>query len=113
MHACKLGDQVAKAAYREWFGAELRRIRESMQISGEEVAHALKWSQSKVSRVETARIGISMRDLATLLHYYGVPEEVKAELISLNADESGQEGAWIVRASRPPRRQSEVAAIET
>ncbi|GIH11735.1 transcriptional regulator [Rhizocola hellebori] len=113
MHACKLGAHVAEAAYREFVGAELRRIRESMQISGEDVADALTWSQSKVSRVETAKIGISMRDLATLLHYYGVPEEVKAELISMNAEESGQEGAWIVRAGGPTRRQGEVAAIET
>lgn len=104
---------MAENAHREWIGAELRRIRETLHISGEDVAAALKWSQSKVSRVETAKIGISMRDLATLLHYYGVPEEIRAELISMNAEESGQDGAWIVRAGGTTRRQIEVAAIET
>jgi transcriptional regulator with XRE-family HTH domain len=84
-----------------------------LKIAGEDVATALNWSQSKVSRVENAKIGISMRDLAALLHYYGVPEDVRAELISMNAEESGQDGAWIVRAGGTTRRQGEVAAIET
>ncbi len=104
---------MSEVAYREWVGAELRRIRESLKVAGEDVAAALSWSQSKVSRIENARIGISMRDLASLLHYYGVPEEVRAELISMNADESGQDGAWIVRAGGTTRRQGEIAAIET
>ncbi|GAA1362235.1 helix-turn-helix domain-containing protein [Catellatospora chokoriensis] len=104
---------MSDAAYRERVGAELRRIRESIPVSGEDVAAALNWSQSKVSRVENAKISISMQDLATLLHYYGVPEEVRAELLSMNADETGLEGAWIVRAGGTTRRQVEVAAIET
>lgn len=91
----------------------MKRIRETLGVPGEEVAAALGWSQPKVSRIENARIAVSIRDLATLLHYYGVPEDVRAELLSLNADDEGFPGAWIVRAGGPTRRQGEVAAIET
>ncbi|WP_425462330.1 Scr1 family TA system antitoxin-like transcriptional regulator [Micromonospora pisi] len=80
---------------------ELKRLRETIGVLGDDVAAALGWSQSKVSRVETARIGINLRDLATLLHYYGAPLEVHAELMAATADAEGVPGAWIVQASGP------------
>lgn len=106
---------MANTAHREQVGTELRRVREALSLSGEEVAASLGfgWSQSKISRIEGARIGVSIHDLAKLLNYYGVPEEVKAELLSLTAEEGGLEGAWIVRAGGTTRRQIEVGAIET
>lgn len=104
---------MAGSVHRERVAAELKRIREGVGVSGEEVAAALGWSQPKVSRIENARIAVSTRDLATLLHYYGVPEEVRAELLAMTADEEGIGGAWLVRAGGVTRRQSEVAAIET
>lgn len=104
---------MAEPAHRQRVAAELKRIREAHGVPGEEVAAALGWSQPKVSRIENARIAVSVRDLATLLHYYGVPEEVRAELLTMTADDEGYPGAWIVRAGGTPRRQGEVAAIET
>ncbi|MEV6971075.1 helix-turn-helix transcriptional regulator [Hamadaea sp. NPDC051192] len=106
---------MANSAHRERVGAELRRIRESLSLAGEEVAASLGhgWSQSKISRIEGAKIGVSIHDLAKLLNFYGVPEEVKAELLTLTAEESGLEGAWIVRAGGTTRRQIEVGSIET
>lgn len=106
---------MAYTAHREQVGAELRRIREALSLSGEEVAAVLGhgWSQSKISRIEGARIGISIHDLARLLNCYGVPEEVKAELLTLTAEETGLDGAWIVRAGGTTRRQGEVRPIET
>ncbi|MEU0156841.1 helix-turn-helix domain-containing protein [Micromonospora fulviviridis] len=98
---------------RQLVAAELKRIRESIGASGEEVAAALGWSQSKISRVENARIAISVRDLATLLHYYGASEEVRAELLAATAEDAGYPGAWVVQAGGPRRRQTEVASIET
>lgn len=104
---------MAGSAHRARVAAELKRIREGLGVSGEEVAAALGWSQPKVSRIENARIAVSTRDLATLLHYYGVPEEIRAELLAMTADDEGIGGAWLVRAGGVTRRQGEVAAIET
>ena len=104
---------MASSAHRQRVGAEVRRIREDLGLSGVQVAEALGWSQSKVSRIETARFAVSVWELAALLDYYAVPEEVRAELLAVTAEASGVEGAWIVRAAGPPRRQREVAAVES
>lgn len=94
-------------------GVELRRLREEAQLSGQEVAAAVGWSQSKLSRIETARFGFTIAELTVLLDYYGVPEEVRAELLGATAEEGGVNGAWVVRAGGPVRRQGEVAAVES
>jgi len=94
-------------------GAELRRIREDAGLSGSEVARAIGWSQPKLSRLETGRFGASLAEVAALLDYYGVPEEVRAELLSRVARRDGLASAWVVRAGGPRRRQSEVGTIES
>lgn len=94
-------------------GEQLRRIRESAGLSGSAVARELGWSQSKVSRVETGRFGASLEEVAQLLDYYGVPEEVRAEILASVARHEGMEGAWVVRAGGSPRRQAEVATVES
>jgi transcriptional regulator with XRE-family HTH domain len=94
-------------------GGELRRIREAAGLSGSELARAIGWSQSKVSRVETGRFGASLAELAELLDFYQVPEEVRAELLARTARREGLEGAWVVRAGGPPRRQAELGTIES
>ena len=82
-------------------------------MSGLAVADELGWSQSKVSRMETGRFGASVGEVAALLHFYGVDEEVRAELLARVARNDGVEGAWMVRAGGSARRQIEVEATET
>jgi len=94
-------------------GAELRRIREDAGLSGSEVAREIGWSQPKLSRLETGRFGASLSEVAALLDYYAVPEEVRAELLAQTARRDGLEGAWVVRAGGPRRRQAEVGTIES
>lgn len=94
-------------------GGELRRIREQAGLSGSAVARDLGWSQSKVSRVETGRFGASLEEVAELLNYYGVAEEVRAELLASVARHEGMEGAWVVRSGGTKRRQAELATVES
>ena len=94
-------------------GAELRRLREASGLSGTSVAESLGWSQSKVSRMETGRFGASVGEVAALLDFYGVAQEVRAELLARVARTDGVAGAWMVRAGGPARRQTEVEATET
>jgi transcriptional regulator with XRE-family HTH domain len=68
------------AARRE-LGDELRRLRGERR--GAEVAAALGWSESKLSRIETARTGISEPDLERLLRVYGSPPVDEARLREL------------------------------
>src|SRR4051794_21857288 len=107
------GSHVTVSAPRLRAGAELRRIRENQGLSGVAVAGALGWSQSKVSRIETGRFGATVWELAELAEFYGVPEEVRAEILAIAAEDSGLPGAWIVRAGGAGRRRGEVAMIES
>lgn len=100
------------SAQRLRIGAELRRLRELAQLSGEQVARTLGWSQSKVSRIEAGRTAYTVRDVAGLLGLYGVTDDVRAELLGATADDTG-EGAWIVRAGDFPRRQGAIASLES
>ena len=52
---------------------ELRTLRTAGRWHGKDVAARLGWSASKVSRIETGRIGIGADDLDRLLALYEVP----------------------------------------
>jgi transcriptional regulator with XRE-family HTH domain len=52
---------------------ELRTLRSAGGWHGKDVAARLGWSASKVSRIETGRIGIGADDLDRLLALYAVP----------------------------------------
>jgi transcriptional regulator with XRE-family HTH domain len=58
---------------RRELGVELRRLRGDRK--GAAVAAALGWSESKLSRIETARTGIREPDLDRLLALFGAPAE--------------------------------------
>lgn len=103
---------MAESSHHLRVGGELRRIRERAGLSGSAVARDLGWSQSKVSRVETGRFGASLEEVAELLNFYGVAEEVRAELLASVARHEGMEGAWVVRAGGTKRRQAELATVE-
>ena len=72
---------------------ELRALRTAGSLHGKDVAARLCWSASKVSRIETGRIGISSDDLERLLALYGVPEAQAAFLRRL-APSARPRGWW-------------------
>lgn len=72
--------------------AEMRRLRETSMLTGEEVAGRLNWSASKVSRIETARISIAAADLRSLLDLYEVSGSQRARLIELGR--TAKERGW-------------------
>jgi transcriptional regulator with XRE-family HTH domain len=72
---------------------ELRRLRETAQLTCEEVAEHLECSASKISRVETGRVSVSPRDVRDMLDLYGAPQEQREGLVQLARD-SRQKGWW-------------------
>lgn len=89
---------LPSSAVRRALAAELRRLREHIGMSGDEVAARLGWSGSKVSRIETHRTGIKTDDLELLLDLYGVDNEQRAQLRAL-ADDQDARGWWSAYAS--------------
>jgi transcriptional regulator with XRE-family HTH domain len=65
-------------------GAQLRRLREGAGISPEKAGYEIRSSRSKISRMETGRVGFKIRDVEDLLTLYGVvsPEE-RAKIMAL------------------------------
>lgn len=81
------------AVRRRRLAAELRAIRESRGKSAERVAAALRWSTSKISRYETARTGLKVRDVELLLDYYKVSDPRREALLALARD-AARKGWW-------------------
>lgn len=103
---------VDASAQRIRIGAELRRLRERLGISGERVAREFDWSQSKISRIEAGRHSFTVKDVARLLDFYGVSDEVRVELLGATAHDT-DELSWIVQAGGYPRRQEALSALES
>jgi transcriptional regulator with XRE-family HTH domain len=65
-------------------GAQLRRVREAAGISAEKAGYEIRASRSKISRMETGRVGFKIRDIEDLLTLYGVlDEKQRAKVIAL------------------------------
>ncbi|MGH3937948.1 MAG: Scr1 family TA system antitoxin-like transcriptional regulator [Pseudonocardiaceae bacterium] len=73
-------------------GGDPRRLREARGVSLETVAEELKWSTSKISRIETAKIAVTPQDVRALLEVLEANDEVET-LVSL-AGEHRQPGWW-------------------
>jgi len=72
---------------------ELREARVGTQLPGNQVATLLGWSASKVSRIETGRIGISPDDLDRLVELYRIPDE-QAKYLRRLAPAARARGWW-------------------
>lgn len=79
---------------RRRLGAELRKLREGLGMTAEEVAQRLMVSQSKISRLENGRRSISQRDVRDLCDVYNVADEQMRSSLMEMAKESRQRGWW-------------------
>ncbi|WP_127499573.1 DUF5753 domain-containing protein [Actinoplanes solisilvae] len=90
-------------------GNELRRLRGARR--GAAVASALGWSESKLSRIETAHTGITEPDLDRLLTTYGVRVEDRDRLREL-ASRGRARAWWTPYRSSVPDPYDEYVALE-
>ena len=64
--------------------AALRREREAAGLSQKQVSDALDWSVSKIIRIETGAVGLTVTDLRALMDQYKITDEQRQdELIEL------------------------------
>ncbi|GLH95877.1 transcriptional regulator [Phytohabitans aurantiacus] len=76
---------------RRQLGAELRRLRGDRTVA--DVAAGLGWSESKLSRIETAHTGIRPKDLDRLLDVYALAQDARARIQAL-AGQARQRAWW-------------------
>ena len=84
----------APTALRIMLGAQLRRLREAKQITLEDAGYVIRASGSKMSRLETGRVGFKSRDIADLLTFYGVTDDQERETLQELARQASARGWW-------------------
>jgi transcriptional regulator with XRE-family HTH domain len=104
-------DEGSPTVRRRRLAAELRTLREAKGRSGESVAHALRWSPSKISRYERAKTGLRPREVERLLDYYGVNGTHRAMLLAL-AQDASQKGWWEEYADSLPEDYQQFIGLE-
>ena len=75
-------------------GFLLRHLRSESGLSIEVAADRAMFSQTKLSRLETGRVGASPRDIRDLLLVYGITDPVKREQLMVLAREGKQRAWW-------------------
>ncbi|WP_440073081.1 helix-turn-helix domain-containing protein [Streptosporangium sp. OZ121] len=78
---------------RRRLASELRRLRDRAQLTMEEVGERLSWSATKISRIETSRVGVVPKDVERLLDLYEVDGPRREELLKLTRD-ARKKGWW-------------------
>ena len=91
--------------------AELHRLREQADLTGDQVAERLGWSPSKVSRIENARSKVSVSDTRKLLALYEVGGPYRDELVAL-AREASRKGWWEAYSGDLPNGLVELIGME-
>lgn len=92
----------------------LRELRNEQNLSIAEVAQALLCSPAKISRIETAQRGVSLRDVRDLCRLYDVSPAESAQLMTL-AKDARQKEWWQFYDNRELRQmlglEAEASAI--
>lgn len=78
---------------RRRLAAELRRLRERAELTGDQVAERMHWSASKLSRIENAHTAPRPSEIKKLLPLYGIESPYADELLAL-AQEAARKGWW-------------------
>lgn len=91
--------------------AELRRLRESGDLTGDDVAERLGWSASKVSRLENARQAPRFADVRRLLDLYGVEGVYREQLLQLARD-AVRRGWWEAFSDALPEQYASYIGLE-
>jgi len=79
---------------RRRLGAELKRCREAAGLTQENVSRHFEWHAAKVTRIETARVAVTARDVRDLLMLYNVRDEAYKEALVELARMSRERTWW-------------------
>ncbi|MGC5564990.1 helix-turn-helix domain-containing protein [Streptomyces sp. FR-108] len=95
----------------ERLGTELRKLRERSGLGLREAARATGINESKLSNVETARVGVSAERIRFLASHYGVGDSPLVDALTVMATERVR-GWWEEYRGRLPRSFVDLAELE-
>jgi transcriptional regulator with XRE-family HTH domain len=93
----------------------LRRLRKEAGISGNQLAKQLRWPQSKVSKIETAKQLPTEDDIRLWIDGIGAPAEAVEELLLLLKQARAEYATWrehFIAAGGAAGKQASVLALE-
>ena len=96
---------------RRRLAAELRRLRERADLTGDQVAEQMGWSASKLSRIENAHTRPRPPEIKKLLALYGIEGRSAEELLAL-AQEATRKGWWETYSQTIPPEYSGLIGME-
>ncbi|MGK5685515.1 helix-turn-helix domain-containing protein [Actinoplanes sp. URMC 104] len=79
---------------RRRLGAALKRYREAAGLTQGQVTRQLEWHAAKVTRIETARVSVTPRDVTDMLTLYGVRDPEHREALTELARASRERAWW-------------------
>ena len=103
------GDKGASVRQRR-VSAELRALRQAKGLTCQQVADAMDWSVSKVSRMETGVRGLFPDDVAALLGFLNAQSKLREELLLLVRE--GESPNWIQIGSGLPKMWKNLIRME-
>jgi transcriptional regulator with XRE-family HTH domain len=106
-----LAPRPSPTARRRRLAAALRQLREEHNLSCTDAGKAVGWSESKVSRIETGRVGIQQPDLERLLDLYEVSSETRVALLILRR-QATHRGWWHSYADALPAYFEDYVGLE-
>jgi transcriptional regulator with XRE-family HTH domain len=93
-------------------GAELRRLREAVGLSGDQAGEILECGKGKISRVESGLSGIRPVELRVLLKAYGLSDRALIDALVDMAKEGNRRGWWNRYGNVLPPGFADVAHLE-
>lgn len=94
MEDCQAMADATPTVRRRRLGMELRRLREGRGFGIEDAAKHLECSTSKISRLETAKAAVRVRDVRDLLDFYGLEDTEQRELLLDMARTAKEQRGW-------------------
>ena len=94
MSYTNIGRQSSPTLRRRRLGNELRRLREAANLTIEVVAAHLYCSTSTVSRIEKARVRVTISVVRDMLELYGVTNQQREALVQLAREAQEKEDWW-------------------
>jgi transcriptional regulator with XRE-family HTH domain len=113
--SCPEGGQVPEppspTVRRRRLAAELRRLRERAELTGDQVAKQMKWSASKLSRFENAHTVPRAVEIRKLLTLYDVEGSYADDLLAIAREAAGK-GWWETFSSTLPPEYAALIGME-
>ncbi len=107
------GDDPGPTARRIIVGAQLRRLREGADVTRSAAGYHIRGSESKISRMESGKVGFKLRDVEDLLSLYGEHDDARREHLLGIAKRGNEPGWWQRSGDAVPDWFSEYVGLES